>query len=130
MIAAGTTCVTAIAPGALASEMNFLARDHADDLSRRIPARRIGHDEDMQGVAVYLACRAGDYPVGITIPVDGGVAFANSDSLAVDRHVPASASAALRPNASIIRSVVTRRWFTMAATSASASRARAYWTIR
>ncbi len=30
----------------------------------------------MQGVAIYLASRAGDYAVGITIPVDGGVAFA------------------------------------------------------
>ena len=68
--------VTAIAPGAFASEMNRDARDHGDAVARRIPARRIGRDEDMQGVAIYLASRAGDYAVGITIAVDGGVAFA------------------------------------------------------
>ncbi len=68
--------VTAIAPGAFASEMNRDARDHADEIAKRIPSRRIGTDEDMQGVAIYLASRAGDYAVGITIAVDGGIAFA------------------------------------------------------
>jgi NAD(P)-dependent dehydrogenase (short-subunit alcohol dehydrogenase family) len=68
--------VTAIAPGAFASEMNRDARDHADEIAKHIPSRRIGTDEDMQGVAIYLASRAGDYAVGITIAVDGGVAFA------------------------------------------------------
>jgi NAD(P)-dependent dehydrogenase (short-subunit alcohol dehydrogenase family) len=38
-----------------------------------VPAKRIGRDEDMAGAAVYLASRAGDYVVGITIVVDGGV---------------------------------------------------------
>ena len=37
---------------------------------------RIGVDEDMAGVAVYLASRAGDYVVGQTIVVDGGVTLA------------------------------------------------------
>ncbi len=69
--------VSAIAPGAFASEMNRDARDHGDELAKHIPAGRIGRDEDMQGVAIYLASRAGDYAVGITIPVDGGVAFAS-----------------------------------------------------
>jgi NAD(P)-dependent dehydrogenase (short-subunit alcohol dehydrogenase family) len=68
--------VTAIAPGAFASEMNRDARDHADEIAKRIPSRRIGTDEDMQGVAIYLASRAGDYAVGITIAVDGGISFA------------------------------------------------------
>ncbi len=40
--------------------------------------RRIGADEDMAGVAIYLASRAGDYVVGVTITVDGGVAFASA----------------------------------------------------
>jgi NAD(P)-dependent dehydrogenase (short-subunit alcohol dehydrogenase family) len=70
--------VTAIAPGAFASEMNIDARDHADEFAARIPARRIGADEDMAGVAIYLASRAGDYVVGVTITVDGGVAFASA----------------------------------------------------
>ena len=68
--------MSAIAPGAFASDMNRDARDHGDALAKRIPSRRIGTDEDMQGVAIYLASRAGDYVVGATIAVDGGVAFA------------------------------------------------------
>jgi len=69
-------CVTAIAPGAFASDMNVIARDQAEEVARQIPSRRIGTDEDMQGVAVYLASRAGDYAVGITIAVDGGITAA------------------------------------------------------
>ena len=65
--------VTAIAPGAFASEMNRDARDRAAEVSSYIPARRIGTDEDMAGAAIYLASRAGDYVVGETLVVDGGV---------------------------------------------------------
>ena len=68
-------CVSGIAPGAFASEMNRDARDHGDEIAKLIPQKRIGTDEDMQGVAIYLASRAGDYVVGVTIAVDGGVAF-------------------------------------------------------
>ncbi len=70
--------VTAIAPGAFASDMNRDARDHADDVSLRVPAGRIGRDEDMAGAAIYLASRAGDYVVGSTLVVDGGVTHARS----------------------------------------------------
>jgi NAD(P)-dependent dehydrogenase (short-subunit alcohol dehydrogenase family) len=68
--------VSGIAPGAFASDMNIAARDHAEAVSARIPAGRIGTDEDMAGAAIYLASRAGDYVVGATITVDGGVAYA------------------------------------------------------
>jgi NAD(P)-dependent dehydrogenase (short-subunit alcohol dehydrogenase family) len=68
--------VSGIAPGAFASEMNRAARDHGDEVAKRIPAGRIGTDEDMAGVAIYLASRAGDYVVGETIVVDGGVTLA------------------------------------------------------
>jgi NAD(P)-dependent dehydrogenase (short-subunit alcohol dehydrogenase family) len=64
---------SAIAPGAFASEMNRAARDHADEVSAHIPARRIGTAEDMAGAAIFLASRAGDYVVGNTLIVDGGV---------------------------------------------------------
>jgi NAD(P)-dependent dehydrogenase (short-subunit alcohol dehydrogenase family) len=67
--------VTAIAPGAFASDMNRDARDHADVVSKVIPARRIGTAEDMAGATIFLASRAGDYVVGATIVVDGGVSF-------------------------------------------------------
>ncbi len=69
--------VNAIAPGPFASEMNTAARDRADEVAARTPVRRIGRDEDMAGAAIYLASRAGDYVVGDTIAVDGGIAYAS-----------------------------------------------------
>ena len=67
---------SAICPGAFASEMNQEARDHGAEVAARIPARRLGVDDDMAGAAIYLASRAGDYVVGTTLVVDGGVSFA------------------------------------------------------
>jgi len=68
--------VSAIAPGAFAAEMNRDARDNAAEAVKRIPARRIGSAEDMAGAAIYLASRAGDYVVGSTLVVDGGITLA------------------------------------------------------
>ena len=68
--------VNAIAPGAFASDMNRVARDHAELVSAHIPTGRIGRDEDMASAAIYLAARSGDYVVGSTLVVDGGVALA------------------------------------------------------
>ncbi len=68
--------VSGIAPGAFATDMNRDARDHGDVAKSSIPAGRIGVPEDMAAVAIYLASRAGDYVVGSTIPVDGGVTWA------------------------------------------------------
>ena len=48
------------------------------DVAEMRPARRIGTDEDMAGIAIYLASRAGDYVIGNTIAVDGGVVYANA----------------------------------------------------
>jgi NAD(P)-dependent dehydrogenase (short-subunit alcohol dehydrogenase family) len=69
--------VTAIAPGPFQSDMNRAARDNADEVATRVPAGRIGTDEDMAGAAIFLASRAGDYVVGATIAVDGGIVYAN-----------------------------------------------------
>lgn len=70
--------VTAIAPGAFESDMNTAARDHGDAVAASVPAKRIGTPEDMAGVAIYLASRAGDYVVGNTIAVDGGIVYASA----------------------------------------------------
>ena len=64
--------VSAIAPGAFASQMNRVARDQAEEAAKHIPAGRIGCDDDMAGAAIYLASRAGDYVMGSTLVVDGG----------------------------------------------------------
>ena len=67
--------MSAIAPGAFASDMNIQARDHAAEISKHIPSGRIGTDEDMAGAAIFLASRAGDYVVGSTLVVDGGISY-------------------------------------------------------
>ena len=70
--------VTSIAPGAFASDMNTIARDHGEALAAHIPSKRIGVGEDLAGAAIFLASNAGNYVVGETIAVDGGVALANA----------------------------------------------------
>jgi NAD(P)-dependent dehydrogenase (short-subunit alcohol dehydrogenase family) len=67
--------VSAIAPGAFPSDMNREARDNAEAVAKIIPSRRLGKDTDMQGAAVFLASRAGDYVVGSTLVVDGGLTW-------------------------------------------------------
>jgi len=68
--------VTAIAPGAFESDMNRAARDHGNEVAKGIPARRIGTPEDMAAAAIYLCSRAGDYVIGETLAVDGGLVHA------------------------------------------------------
>lgn len=65
--------VSGIAPGAFPSEMNKAAARNPEASAKGIPSRRIGVAEDMAGGAIYLASRAGDYVVGTTIPIDGGI---------------------------------------------------------
>ncbi|NNF15605.1 MAG: SDR family oxidoreductase [Gammaproteobacteria bacterium] len=68
--------VNAIAPGAFPSDMNVFARDNPEGVAQMVPSKRLGRPEDMAGAAVYMSSRAGDYLVGITLTVDGGVAYA------------------------------------------------------
>jgi NAD(P)-dependent dehydrogenase (short-subunit alcohol dehydrogenase family) len=65
--------VTSIAPGAFASDMNRAARDRAEQVGRTIPAGRIGRPEDIAAAAIYLAAASGDYVVGSSVTVDGGL---------------------------------------------------------
>ena len=68
--------VSGIAPGAFASKLNRVARDNPETIINHIPSKRIGTWEDMAGAAVFLASRAGDYVVGETVIVDGGLVHA------------------------------------------------------
>jgi 2-deoxy-D-gluconate 3-dehydrogenase len=43
-----------------------------DSVLRRTPAKRWGVEQDMAGVAVFLASSASDFVTGAAIPVDGG----------------------------------------------------------
>ena len=76
--------MTGIAPGAFASSMNKAARDHEDAVEKGIPAKRIGRPEDMAAAAVFLASAAGDYVVGTTIPVDGGIVNAANPGASIE----------------------------------------------
>ncbi len=69
--------VNGIGPGAFPSSMNRAARDNADVVEKGIPSGRIGVTEDMAAGAIYLVSRAGDYVVGTTLAIDGGVVNAN-----------------------------------------------------
>jgi len=73
--------VTSIAPGAFPSEMNKAAKSAPDASAAMIPSKRIGTAEDMAAAAIYLCSRAGDYVVGETLTVDGGVVNASLPSI-------------------------------------------------
>ncbi len=66
--------VNAVAPGPFESKMmaETLQR-FRDAIVGSCPLGRIGEPEDMAGVAIYLASRAGAYVTGAVIPVDGGI---------------------------------------------------------
>lgn len=66
--------VNAIAPGPFESKMMAATLERfGDEIRRTNPLGRIGHPDDMAGVALYLASRAGAYVTGAVIPVDGGM---------------------------------------------------------
>lgn len=67
--------VNAVAPGAFPSAMMEATLDEfGEAIAASAPLGRIGRDDDMAGVAVFLASRAGAYLTGTVIPVDGGIA--------------------------------------------------------
>jgi len=67
--------VNAVAPGPFESKMMAATLEQfGESIAEAAPLRRIGRPDDMAGVAVYLASRAGAYVTGAVIPVDGGIA--------------------------------------------------------
>ncbi|MEV7088894.1 SDR family oxidoreductase [Streptomyces sp. NPDC093085] len=67
--------VNAVAPGPFPSAMMATTLDELGEaIAAAAPLRRIGRADDMAGVAVFLAGRAGAYLTGTVIPVDGGIA--------------------------------------------------------
>lgn len=64
----------AIAPGPFPSKMTAgIAQAMGEQIRENVPLKRWGEPEDMAGVAIYLASRAGAYVSGAIIPVDGGI---------------------------------------------------------
>ena len=75
---APTVNVNAIAPGAFETRMIAFALANRPALEAQIPRGRVGQGEDIAGVVIFLASRAGAYLTGAVIPVDGGLALRNS----------------------------------------------------
>jgi len=72
---APTITVNAIAPGPFESKMMAATLEaFGEQIAANAPLKRIGRPDDMAGVAIYLASRAGAYLTGAVIPVDGGIA--------------------------------------------------------
>lgn len=65
--------VNAIAPGPFPSRLTNTDSDNVKkSVQTYIPLGRPGEPEDIQGLVVFLASRAGAYVNGTTIPLDGG----------------------------------------------------------
>jgi NAD(P)-dependent dehydrogenase (short-subunit alcohol dehydrogenase family) len=73
-LAAKQITVNAVAPGPFESKMMAeTLRNFGDAIRASVPLGRIGEPEDMAGIALFLASRAGAYLTGTVIPVDGGI---------------------------------------------------------
>ena len=68
--------VNAVAPGAIATEMNEELKEDKAELNnvlRRIPLQRIGSPEDIANMVEFLASDKASYVTGSTFFVDGGM---------------------------------------------------------
>jgi NAD(P)-dependent dehydrogenase (short-subunit alcohol dehydrogenase family) len=66
--------VNALAPGYIPTEMNSdrLNGPDGEALAARIPLRRLGRPEDLDGAVAFLLSDASAWVTGAVIPVDGG----------------------------------------------------------
>lgn len=67
--------VNAISPGLIRTDFARALWENPDILERRTandPLRRIGEPEEVAGIAVYLASRAGTFTTGQNFVIDGG----------------------------------------------------------
>jgi len=73
-LASDNITVNAVAPGPFQSKMMKETLERFGDMIvAQVPRGRIGEPEDMAGIAIFLASRAGAYLTGTVIPVDGGM---------------------------------------------------------
>jgi NAD(P)-dependent dehydrogenase (short-subunit alcohol dehydrogenase family) len=68
--------VNAIAPGPFESKMMAYVLDNPETrraIEGEVPLGRIGRPDDVAGLTLFLASRAGSYLTGTVIPLDGGI---------------------------------------------------------
>lgn len=68
--------VNAIAPGPFESKMTAFMLDSQaakEMVEQMVPLGRIGRPDDVAGLTIFLASRAGAYLTGTVIPLDGGI---------------------------------------------------------
>jgi NAD(P)-dependent dehydrogenase (short-subunit alcohol dehydrogenase family) len=74
-LAAEHITVNAIAPGPFESKMMAFLLDNPEQrkiVESTVPLGRIGRPDDVAGLTIFLASRAGAYLTGSVIPLDGG----------------------------------------------------------
>ena len=72
--------VNAIAPGLIKTDFAralWESPEIYERTTRRAPLRRIGDPDEIAGMAVYLASRAGSFTTGQTVCIDGGVTISD-----------------------------------------------------
>jgi NAD(P)-dependent dehydrogenase (short-subunit alcohol dehydrogenase family) len=72
--------VNAIAPGPFETKMMAFALDDPklrEQVEDEVPLGRIGRPDDVAGLTLFLASRAGAYMTGTVIPLDGGITGCN-----------------------------------------------------
>ncbi len=68
--------VNAIAPGPFESKMMAWVLDNPETraaIEQGVPLGRVGEPDDVAGLTLFLASRAGAYVTGTVIPLDGGI---------------------------------------------------------
>jgi NAD(P)-dependent dehydrogenase (short-subunit alcohol dehydrogenase family) len=68
--------VNAIAPGPFESKMTAFMLETPESrevVEQTVPLGRIGRQDDVAGLVLFLSSRAGSYLTGVVIPLDGGI---------------------------------------------------------
>jgi NAD(P)-dependent dehydrogenase (short-subunit alcohol dehydrogenase family) len=69
--------VNVLAPGFFPTKMSRVLTDtYGEKINKSVPLERMGEEDDLKGVTVFLASEASRYVTGQVVPVDGGATAA------------------------------------------------------
>ena len=73
-VASRGVCVNCIAPGFIQTRMtDKLSKKQKEEISEKIPMRKLGEPQDVANVALFLASDLSNYMTGQVLTVDGGM---------------------------------------------------------